>query len=166
MLTAGMDRALDRGTCPGPRAGSAAMRRPCRSHARASKPALSRSACATSPGGPMPLRRCAGRCKPGGHFVCLEFSPAVLPQFKPLYDTYSFKVLPWLGQRVAGRRGFLRLSRGKHPEVSGTRPAGGRNDARPASATSPRHRCRAGSSGCTRAGVSEPCWLVCAIFAE
>jgi demethylmenaquinone methyltransferase/2-methoxy-6-polyprenyl-1,4-benzoquinol methylase len=40
--------------------------------------------------------------KPGGHFICLEFSPAVLTQLKTIYDTYSFKVLPWLGQRVAG----------------------------------------------------------------
>ncbi len=37
----------------------------------------------------------------GGHFLCLEFSPAVLPQLKPIYDAYSFRVLPWLGARVA-----------------------------------------------------------------
>tara|TARA_Y100001933_G_scaffold248916_1_gene283351 strand:- start:584 stop:874 length:291 start_codon:yes stop_codon:yes gene_type:complete len=40
--------------------------------------------------------------KPGGHFICMEFSPAVLPQLKPLYDAYSFRVLPWLGERIAG----------------------------------------------------------------
>ena len=39
---------------------------------------------------------------PGGHFLCLEFSPAVLPVLRPIYDTYSFRVLPWLGRRVAG----------------------------------------------------------------
>ena len=39
--------------------------------------------------------------KPGGHFICMEFSPAVLPQLKPLYDAYSFRVLPWLGERIA-----------------------------------------------------------------
>ena len=39
--------------------------------------------------------------KPGGHFICMEFSPAVLPQLKPIYDAYSFLVLPWLGQRIA-----------------------------------------------------------------
>ena len=39
--------------------------------------------------------------KPGGRLVVLEFSKV----WKPLeraYDVYSFKVLPWLGQRVAG----------------------------------------------------------------
>jgi demethylmenaquinone methyltransferase / 2-methoxy-6-polyprenyl-1,4-benzoquinol methylase len=39
--------------------------------------------------------------KPGGRVVVLEFSRV----WKPLaraYDWYSFKVLPWLGQRVAG----------------------------------------------------------------
>jgi len=39
--------------------------------------------------------------KPGGRLVVLEFSRV----WKPLegaYDLYSFKVLPWLGQRVAG----------------------------------------------------------------
>jgi demethylmenaquinone methyltransferase / 2-methoxy-6-polyprenyl-1,4-benzoquinol methylase len=39
--------------------------------------------------------------KPGGRLVVLEFSRV----WKPLeraYDLYSFKVLPWLGQKVAG----------------------------------------------------------------
>ncbi|MGE5640902.1 MAG: class I SAM-dependent methyltransferase, partial [Clostridia bacterium] len=39
--------------------------------------------------------------KPGGRLVVLEFSKV----WKPLeraYDVYSFKVLPWLGERVAG----------------------------------------------------------------
>jgi demethylmenaquinone methyltransferase/2-methoxy-6-polyprenyl-1,4-benzoquinol methylase len=39
--------------------------------------------------------------KAGGRLVVLEFSKV----WKPLqgaYDLYSFKVLPWLGQRVAG----------------------------------------------------------------
>ena len=39
---------------------------------------------------------------PGGHFLCLEFSPAVLPLLRPLYDVYSFHVLPRLGGLVAG----------------------------------------------------------------
>jgi demethylmenaquinone methyltransferase/2-methoxy-6-polyprenyl-1,4-benzoquinol methylase len=38
----------------------------------------------------------------GGHFLCLEFSPAVLPLLAPLYDAYSYKVLPWLGDKIAG----------------------------------------------------------------
>jgi len=34
----------------------------------------------------------------------LEFSSSVLPHLRPAYDTYSFKVLPWLGQHMAGDR--------------------------------------------------------------
>ncbi|NKB20458.1 MAG: ubiquinone/menaquinone biosynthesis methyltransferase [Alphaproteobacteria bacterium] len=40
----------------------------------------------------------------GGHFFCLEFSPAVAPILAPLYDTYSNRILPWLGEHVAGDR--------------------------------------------------------------
>jgi demethylmenaquinone methyltransferase/2-methoxy-6-polyprenyl-1,4-benzoquinol methylase len=39
--------------------------------------------------------------KPGGRLVVLEFSKV----WKPLeraYDLYSFRVLPWLGERVVG----------------------------------------------------------------
>ena len=42
--------------------------------------------------------------KPGGRFLCLEFSQVVLPQLKQLYDLYSFRVLPWMGRLVAGDR--------------------------------------------------------------
>ena len=42
--------------------------------------------------------------KPGGHFLCLEFSRVVLPVLDRLYDLYSFRVLPMLGQLVAGDR--------------------------------------------------------------
>jgi len=42
------------------------------------------------------------RClKPGGRLVVLEFSKVWKPLEKA-YDVYSFKVLPWLGDRVAG----------------------------------------------------------------
>ncbi len=39
--------------------------------------------------------------KPGGHFLCLEFSHVALPMLEKIYDTYSFSVLPWLGRVVA-----------------------------------------------------------------
>ena len=42
--------------------------------------------------------------KPGGQFICMEFSPAILPQLKTIYDAYSFYVLPWLGDKIAGDR--------------------------------------------------------------
>ena len=40
--------------------------------------------------------------KPGGRFLCLEFSQVVLPLLDRLYDAYSFAVLPRLGAVVAG----------------------------------------------------------------
>jgi demethylmenaquinone methyltransferase/2-methoxy-6-polyprenyl-1,4-benzoquinol methylase len=40
--------------------------------------------------------------KPGGQLLILEFSHPVLPGLKPIYDAYSFTVLPWLGKVVAG----------------------------------------------------------------
>lgn len=38
--------------------------------------------------------------KPGGKLLVLEFSKVAAPLQKP-YDLYSFKVLPWLGQKIA-----------------------------------------------------------------
>jgi demethylmenaquinone methyltransferase/2-methoxy-6-polyprenyl-1,4-benzoquinol methylase len=40
--------------------------------------------------------------KPGGRFMCLEFSRPVNPVFRWLYDIYSFYVMPFLGQLLAG----------------------------------------------------------------
>jgi demethylmenaquinone methyltransferase/2-methoxy-6-polyprenyl-1,4-benzoquinol methylase len=40
--------------------------------------------------------------KPGGQLLVLEFSTPVAPGLKPIYDAYSFKVLPLLGRFVAG----------------------------------------------------------------
>jgi demethylmenaquinone methyltransferase / 2-methoxy-6-polyprenyl-1,4-benzoquinol methylase len=42
--------------------------------------------------------------KPGGHFVCLEFSQVQAPFLDRLYDRYSFTILPWLGEKVAQDR--------------------------------------------------------------
>ena len=39
--------------------------------------------------------------KPGGRFVCLEFSRPVSVGFRKLYDWYSFRLLPWIGTKVA-----------------------------------------------------------------
>lgn len=39
--------------------------------------------------------------KPGGKLMVLEFSRVARP-VAPVYDWYSFNVLPWLGQKVAG----------------------------------------------------------------
>lgn len=39
--------------------------------------------------------------RPGGRVVVLEFSRC-WKIFKPFYDLYSFKIMPWLGQKIAG----------------------------------------------------------------
>jgi demethylmenaquinone methyltransferase/2-methoxy-6-polyprenyl-1,4-benzoquinol methylase len=40
--------------------------------------------------------------RPGGRFFCLEFSRLQVAAFAPIYDAWSFQVLPRLGQAVAG----------------------------------------------------------------
>jgi len=40
--------------------------------------------------------------KPGGHFLCLEFSPRPNMALEKIYDAYSFHVLPCMGKLVAG----------------------------------------------------------------
>ena len=40
--------------------------------------------------------------KPGGRFLCLEFSHVVVPALAGLYDAYSFQALPAIGALVAG----------------------------------------------------------------
>ncbi len=39
--------------------------------------------------------------KPGGRFVCLEFSRPGKKWLLNLYDWYSFRLLPWIGTKVA-----------------------------------------------------------------
>lgn len=50
------------------------------------------------------LREARRVLKPGGRFLCLEFSKVGLPVLEKLYDVYSFQVLPALGQIVADDR--------------------------------------------------------------
>ncbi|MBU6211636.1 MAG: bifunctional demethylmenaquinone methyltransferase/2-methoxy-6-polyprenyl-1,4-benzoquinol methylase UbiE [Gammaproteobacteria bacterium] len=57
--------------------------------------------------------------RPGGRLLILEFSQPTAPGLKPLYDTYSFKVLPILGRLVANDEGsyrYLAESIRKHPD--------------------------------------------------
>jgi demethylmenaquinone methyltransferase/2-methoxy-6-polyprenyl-1,4-benzoquinol methylase len=42
--------------------------------------------------------------KTGGRFQCLEFSHLATEGLQKLYDAYSFSVIPWLGEKVAGDR--------------------------------------------------------------
>ena len=56
--------------------------------------------------------------KPGGRLVVLEFSK-VWNALEPAYDWYSFKVLPWLGEKVAGDADayrYLAESIRQHPD--------------------------------------------------
>jgi demethylmenaquinone methyltransferase/2-methoxy-6-polyprenyl-1,4-benzoquinol methylase len=43
--------------------------------------------------------------KPGGRFVCLEYSEPTARLFRWLYDVYSFSIMPLLGLLIAGSRG-------------------------------------------------------------
>jgi demethylmenaquinone methyltransferase / 2-methoxy-6-polyprenyl-1,4-benzoquinol methylase len=45
---------------------------------------------------------------PGGRFLCLEFATVASPALRRAYDLYSFNVLPWLGERVAGDQAAYR----------------------------------------------------------
>ncbi|MFB9353282.1 bifunctional demethylmenaquinone methyltransferase/2-methoxy-6-polyprenyl-1,4-benzoquinol methylase UbiE [Sneathiella chinensis] len=53
---------------------------------------------------PQALREARRVLKPGGRFMCLEFSTVEAPILKDFYDFYSFRILPNIGQAVAGDR--------------------------------------------------------------
>ena len=40
--------------------------------------------------------------KPGGRFLCLEFSTVDVPGFDKIYEAYSFNVIPAMGRAVTG----------------------------------------------------------------
>jgi demethylmenaquinone methyltransferase/2-methoxy-6-polyprenyl-1,4-benzoquinol methylase len=42
--------------------------------------------------------------KPGGKMMCLEFSKPTFLPFRWLYDIYSFYIMPFLGELIAGSR--------------------------------------------------------------
>lgn len=57
--------------------------------------------------------------KPGGKLLVLEFSKPVAPGLGPVYDLYSFKVLPLMGQLIANDRAsyqYLAESIRMHPD--------------------------------------------------
>jgi len=57
--------------------------------------------------------------KPGGRLLVLEFSKPTLPGLKPLYDLYSFSILPAVGQLVtkdAASYRYLAESIRMHPD--------------------------------------------------
>ena len=40
--------------------------------------------------------------KPGGRFICLEFSHVENDLFKKFYDLWSLKIMPFMGQKISG----------------------------------------------------------------
>jgi len=74
--------------------------------------------------------------KAGGRLVILEFSKPTLPGLDTLYDLYSFRVLPLLGQLVAGDADsyrYLAESIRRHPDqktLLGMMQAAGLEDCR------------------------------------
>ncbi|PVE25036.1 bifunctional demethylmenaquinone methyltransferase/2-methoxy-6-polyprenyl-1,4-benzoquinol methylase UbiE [Microvirga sp. KLBC 81] len=48
------------------------------------------------------LREAHRVLKPGGRFLCLEFSKVDVPLIDKIYDAYSFNVIPRMGQMVTG----------------------------------------------------------------
>ena len=62
------------------------------------------------------MQRCL---KPGGRAVVLEFSTPPNAGFRKLYDTYSFNVIPKLGELISSDRDsyqYLVESIRKHPD--------------------------------------------------
>jgi len=65
------------------------------------------------------LRSMARVLRPGGRVLVLEFSRPVVKLIEPLYEAWSFRVLPWLGERVAGDAAsyrYLAESIRRHPD--------------------------------------------------
>ena len=103
MLSVGRDRAIDRGTLKG-------LSWICGDAERLPLPDRSVTAYTIAFGLrnvthiELALAEARRVLKPGGRFLCLEFSRVVVPVFADLYDQYSFKVLPAMGAAVAGDR--------------------------------------------------------------
>lgn len=53
---------------------------------------------------PAALREARRVLRPGGRFLCLEFSRPITEPLQKAYDAYSFRVIPEIGARVTGDR--------------------------------------------------------------
>jgi demethylmenaquinone methyltransferase/2-methoxy-6-polyprenyl-1,4-benzoquinol methylase len=81
-------------------------------------------------------REMARVLRPGGRLLVLEFSRPAVGFIQPLYDLYSFRMLPWLGKVVAGDAAsyrYLAESIRVHPDqesLSGLMVSAGLEDVR------------------------------------
>ena len=101
MIAAGRERGRRRPRSPG----ASATPRGCRCpDACADALCDLRSAFATWPTFSAALREARRVLKVGGRFLCLEFSRPVTEPLQKAYDAYSFKVIPQVGEWVAGDR--------------------------------------------------------------
>ena len=101
MLAVGRDRALQRGIAGELRLLTADAERlplPDRSVDRVSM-AFGLRNCTDKPAALAEARRVL---RAGGRVFCLEFSKVQVAALQPLYDAWSFRVLPRIGKRVAG----------------------------------------------------------------
>ena len=68
---------------------------------------------------PAALRSMRSMLRPGGQLIVLEFSQLAIPALRPVYDAYSFHVLPRIGRIVAGDADsyrYLAESIRRHPD--------------------------------------------------
>lgn len=61
------------------------------------------------------LREARRVLRPGGHFLCLEFSHVQQAGLREIYDAYSFHVIPKIGEYRKRGRGVWSCSRGGGP---------------------------------------------------
>ena len=64
------------------------------------------------------LREAYRVLKPGGRFLCLEFSAVDVPGFDKIYELYSFNVIPALGRAVTGDAESYRYLVEFDPQIS------------------------------------------------
>ena len=102
MLAVGRDRADKLGLAEQHRFRRGQCRGNCPSPTTASTPIRSPSASATCRASRWRLAEAYRVLKPGGRFLCLEFSEVDMPLLDRAYEAWSFNAIPRIGKMVAG----------------------------------------------------------------